>query len=151
MTTVIRIGKKIFIMLNIFYLASCGSGLDGEQEMFTYTFILRNKTGTSLLITGDLNKRTELVSDGDAFICSYTASKNNSGGLCSESVEIRIPDINKGYRCYKSISQVQGLCFVEDFMVYTISEGTIFTKIDTKTYQYILTPSLIENAFDLPE
>lgn len=143
--------RKITMLVILLNIISCGSGLDGEEEMFTYTFILKNKTGINLLITGDLNERTELLSDGDVFQCSYTASINNAGGLCAEGIEIRLSGNNKGFRCFKSASQVQGLCFVEDYRVFTISEGTIFTEIGTRTYEYVLTPDLLEGAFELPE
>jgi len=143
--------RKTTTFLGLFIIVSCGSGLDGEEKMFTYTFILKNKTGINLLITGGLKERTESLSDGDTFQCSYTASVNNAGGLCAEGIEIRLSDNNKGFRCYKSVSQVQGLCFVEDYRVFTISEGTIFTEIAPRTYEYVLTPELLEGAFELPE
>nr|WP_298929091.1 hypothetical protein [uncultured Allomuricauda sp.] len=66
-------------------------------------------------------------------------------------MEIRIPETSKGYRCFGTTSQIQGLCFVEDERIFTRFDNTIFIEISTRTYEYVLTPGLLENAFELPE
>ncbi|THV59980.1 hypothetical protein EZV76_05310 [Flagellimonas alvinocaridis] len=132
-------------------LNSCGSGLeyDGPNSR-TYTYILTNQTGIELIITSDFG-RTELVSTNDSYQCQIDVEDDYSGGLCSLELEIRIPETNKGYRCFGLASDVEELCFVDDFKLFTISEGTIFTETKTRTYEYVLTPDLLENAFELPQ
>lgn len=73
------------------------------------------------------------------------------GGLCSGELEIRILNTNLGYQCFGLGAESKGLCFIEDYRLFTISEGTVFTEIGTRTYEYVLTPDLLENAFELPE
>ncbi|MEW2920037.1 hypothetical protein AB1A65_01120 [Muricauda sp. ANG21] len=143
--------KKCIAFYIIFILYSCGSGLEYDgPDSRTYTYILRNNTNVQLLIKSD-QEFTELVQDGGKFQCEIVAEDGYGGALCSLELEIRIPNSNRGYRCFGLASDIEGLCFVEDFRVFTISEGTIFTEINTRTYEYVLTPDLLDNAFELPE
>ncbi|MBR9854173.1 MAG: hypothetical protein GYB37_06275 [Algicola sp.] len=143
--------KKYITFYMVFILYSCGSGLeyDGPNSR-TYTYILTNQTGYELIITSDFG-RTELVLNNGAFRCNISVEEGYTGALCSMELEIRIPKTNMGYRCYGLASEIEGLCFVDDAKVFTISESTIFTKTGIRTYEYVLTPELLENVFELPE
>ncbi|MBO0328953.1 hypothetical protein [[Muricauda] lutisoli] len=144
--------KNLFItVLAYILLNSCGSGLeyDGPNSR-VYTYILTNQTGYELIITSDFG-RAELVTNNNAYKCEISVEEGYTGALCSLELEIRIPETNKGYRCYGLAQNTQGLCFTDDDRVFTISDGTIFTKVGTRTYEYILTAGLLENVFELQD
>ncbi|TAI49723.1 hypothetical protein [Flagellimonas allohymeniacidonis] len=143
---------KKYIIVSILSIMpmACGIIEDTSEETVTYTYILKNETGIALQIISDFG-RIELISNGNSFQCETIANPGYVGGLCSGELEIRIPDSNKGYRCFGLGSESIGLCFVEDRGLFTISNYTVFKEIDTRTYEYILTPELIENAFELPD
>ncbi|WP_420604215.1 hypothetical protein [Flagellimonas sp.] len=143
--------NKYIITAIFLILYSCGSGIeyDGPNSR-TYTYILKNNTDIDLLITSDFG-RMELIPVGDIFQCKVIVEDGYSGGLCSLELEIRIPNTKKGYRCHGLASNIEGLCFAEDYKIFTISAGTIFTEIAPRTYQYVLTPNLLENVFELPD
>lgn len=143
--------KIVLLFLGIVMFDSCGILIDTEEETFTYTYILKNETGVSIEITGDLDRRTETIENGNSFECFFEASNSYVGGLCGQFIEIKIPNTNNGYRCHGGASDIEGLCFVEDSRLFTISDGTVFTEIDTRVYEYVLTPDLLENVFELPE
>lgn len=143
--------KNLLLLVLLITFYSCGIVNDTNDETFTYTYILKNETGTTLEITGDFDERTELIEDGNNFVCSYDASNSDIGGLCSGFIEIKIPATNKGYRCYGLINQVEGLCLVEDERLFTTLEGTVFTETSTRVYEYVLTPEILDNVFELPD
>ncbi|RYC50513.1 hypothetical protein [Flagellimonas olearia] len=142
--------RKTATFFALLTAVSCGSGLDGEEKMFTYTFILRNETGQDLSITGDFGPRNEVVATGEIFTCAYVGSVSDAGGFCSSFLEIVDIEKVKGYRCFGKASQIEGFCFVEDARVFTRIGNTIFTEIAPRTYEYVLTSELLEGAFELP-
>lgn len=143
-----RVLPIIFLIL----INACGIIDDkSEQTTYLYKYILKNHTGESLFIIGDFGPRNELIPSGESFTCEYKGSINDVGGFCSGLLEIRIFETNSGYRCYGTSAQVEGLCFVNDERVFTRLEGTIFTEIDTRVYEYVLTPELLKGAFELPD
>ncbi|TXN34746.1 hypothetical protein FVB32_09080 [Flagellimonas hymeniacidonis] len=144
--------KKYIILTKMVLYLSCGIIIDTSDETYIYTYILKNKTGTLIEITSDFG-RTELVPNNGTFECSYSTSPSIPTGLCGGFLEIRIPNTNQGYRCHGSIVHVEGLCFIEDAKIFTRldKEKTIFSEIDTRVYEYTLTPDLLENAFELPK
>ena len=148
--TQILFKMRISIILLLFFSVSCGSGLDGEEETYTYTFILKNGTGTKVTITGDSPQRIQDLQNGETFICKYNSTPTTALGMCESYVFIHFPEINKGYRCYKG-SNNEGFCFEGGQGLFTKLTGTIFTKTGIRSYEYILTPELLENAFELPE
>ncbi|WP_108424924.1 hypothetical protein [Flagellimonas amoyensis] len=143
--------KGTAILFGLLAMFSCGSGLepDGPNSQ-TYTFVLKNNTGVDLWITSDFDRK-ELMPDGDLYQCQMISEEGYKGGLCSGELEIRIFNTNLGYHCFGLGVESKGLCFVEDYRVFTISKGTIFTEIGTRTYEYVLTPNLLEGAYELPE
>lgn len=142
--------KKLILSLFILSFLSCGIIIDTDEDESLYTYILKNETGVTLEITGDFDEKKELIEDGNIFMCSYYATIDNVNGLCSDFIEIKIPNTNLGYRCYDT-DQTGDLCFVEDLRLFTIFGGTIFTETSHRIYEYTLTPDLLENAFELPE
>ena len=144
--------KLVFYFLCIIITTSCGSScflFEDCDDTETYTYIIRNNSGTKAIISvGDMQKE---VSDDGTFECSY--SETNNFGLCQGFLEIRFLSNGKGYRCNVGIDDQEGLCFVEDGRVFTPSNGIngIFEEISPRTYEYVLTPDLLENAFELPE
>ncbi|PCJ97095.1 MAG: hypothetical protein COA50_05505 [Flavobacteriaceae bacterium] len=141
----------IIAVLTVCALTGCGIIIDTSEEKNEYTYILKNETGQSLQITSDFG-RMELIPDGEAFKCIiYSAPSGFQGGLCSGELEIRIPETNKGYRCHGYGVASEGLCFLQDNKVFTISDNTIFTEISSRTYEYVLTPELLERTYELPE
>ncbi|WP_306013701.1 MULTISPECIES: hypothetical protein [unclassified Allomuricauda] len=142
--------KKFLIILILIILPmACGIIEDTTEETFTYTYILQNKTGIDLQVTSDFG-RVEMIPNGGSFQCETIANPGYMGGLCSGELEIRIPGTNKGYKCVGSPLASEGICFVEDDRLFTISENSILTEIDARTYEYVLTPELLEGAFELP-
>ncbi|WP_306013703.1 MULTISPECIES: hypothetical protein [unclassified Allomuricauda] len=143
--------NKFLIIIVVIVLFSCGSGLepDGPNSQ-TYIFILSNNTGVDLWITSDFNRK-ELIMDGDLYQCQMISEEGYQGGLCSGELEIRFYNTNLGYQCFGLGMKSKGLCFTEDYRLFTISEGTIFTEIAPRTYEYVLTPELLEGAFELPD
>lgn len=85
-------------------------------------------------------------------MCSYNKPSNIFSGICENYLFILFPEINKGYRCHGTVSNVEGLCFEGGQGLFTRleSEGTVFTEIGTRTYEYVLTPNLLEGAYELP-
>ncbi|MGB5942566.1 MAG: hypothetical protein WBG71_06760 [Leeuwenhoekiella sp.] len=141
---------KYFLVFLIMIFYSCGIIDDGE-EVQSARYIIQNETGTALEITGDFQERTVRVENGEAFECSIIISRTQATALCGGFIEIKIVGTSKGYRCYGSTDQIEGLCFTEDFRLFTRFEGSVFTEIDTRVYQYIILPDLLENAFELPD
>lgn len=130
-------------------MTPCGSGFNGEEQTYTYTFVLKNETGTTAIITGDSPKRVEELQNGEFYICSYSSTPTTALGICECYVIIYFPDLNKGYRCFKG-SNDEGLCFEGGQGLFTKLSGTIFTEISPRTYEYVLTPDFLDNAFELP-
>ena len=141
--------KKVFLIILSIILHSCGIVIDTTEETFLYTYILRNETGSSLEISEGVDK--QIIDDKNSFECTFEASRGYAGGLCSQFIEIKIPNTNMGYRCHGLISDVENLCFVEDERLFTRLEGTVFTEIDTRVYEYVLTPDILDNVFVLPD
>ncbi|MEC7772555.1 MAG: hypothetical protein VX798_15330 [Bacteroidota bacterium] len=142
--------RKLVMLFCLLIMASCGSGLDGEEETYLYTFILKNETGVNVIITGDSPQRIEELQNGQSFSCSYSSIPNTSTGICEDYVFLFFPKINKGYKCFGSSDDI-GLCFEGGQGLFTKLKGTIFTEVSTRTYEYVLAPDLLENAFELPE
>ena len=143
--------KNLILIFCFISISSCGIITDTEEDEYLYTYILTNETGVPIEITGGFERETNIIANSGFFKCSFLASFSYAGGLCSGFVEIRIPNTNTGYRCYGLIDQVEGLCFVEDGRLFTRLEGTILTEISPRTYEYVLTPDLLENAYELPD
>lgn len=142
--------KNYFLISLFLTLYSCGIIEDTSEPTLTYTYIIKNQTGSELNIISDFG-REQLTPNNSEFICETISSEGYLGGLCSGELEIRIPSTNTGYRCIGRPKPSENLCFVEDDLLFTISEGTIFTETKTRTYEYVLTPDLLENAFELPQ
>lgn len=141
------------MFLIVCIISSCGIIEDTSEETFTYTFIVKNETGGRVIIKGDYPERVEELLDGQSFMCSYDKPSNIFSGICENYLFLFFPEINKGYRCHGTVSNVEGLCFEGGQGLFTRleSEGTIFTEIAPRTYEYVLTPELLEGAFELPE
>ncbi|MEW2920035.1 hypothetical protein AB1A65_01110 [Muricauda sp. ANG21] len=142
--------KRLFLLSFFLTIICCGIIEDTSEPTLTYTYIIKNLTGSELLIISDFG-REQLTPNNSEFICETISSEGYLGGLCSGELEIRIPNTNTGYRCIGRPKLSENLCFVEDHLLFTISEGTIFTEIKTRTYEYVLTSDLLDNAFVLPE
>lgn len=142
--------KNLILIFCFISISSCGIITDTEEDEYLYTYILTNETDEALEITGGSDRRTEIIDNGDFFECSFLASFSYAGGLCGLYVEIKIANTNNGYRCFGDTQDVEGLCFVEDGRLFTIFGGSIFTETSPRTYEYVLTPDLVENAFELP-
>ncbi|MCB0373103.1 MAG: hypothetical protein KDD31_08860 [Muricauda sp.] len=143
--------KNYFVLLYLIFLPiSCGIIEETEEEKVTYTYIIKNKTGSDLQIESDFG-RIELITNDGAFQCETIANVGYIGGLCSGTLEIRIPNTNLGYQCFGLGLEPKGLCFTEDNRLFLISDTTIFTEVGTRTYEYVLTPELLENVFELPD
>ncbi|MCL6272400.1 hypothetical protein M3P19_00185 [Muricauda sp. 2012CJ35-5] len=144
--------KKLLSLLSIILLCtSCGIIEDTEEEKFKYVYVLKNETGQDVQITNDTDSSTQTILNNFSYECSYTIPESFVGGLCGNFVEIRISNTNMGFRCHRAISDFENLCFIDDERVFTRLEGTIFTEIDTRVYEYVLTPELLEGAFELPD
>lgn len=143
--------KKLILIFCCILTASCvgpGCFLFGDcDDTETYTYIITNNSGTKAIISvGDMQKE---VSDDGTFECSYSETSNF--GLCQGFLEIRFLSNGKGYRCEVGIP-IEELCFIEDWRAFSTSqEGGIFEEISPRIYEYVLTPDLLENAFELPE
>jgi hypothetical protein len=144
--------RKTIVFLIVCIISSCGIIEDTSEETFTYTFIVKNETGGRVIIKGDYPERVEELLDGQSFMCSYDKPSNIFSGICENYLFLFFPEINKGYRCHGTVSNVEGLCFEGGQGLFTRleSEGTIFTEIAPRTYEYVLTPELLEGAFELP-
>ncbi|MBT5788734.1 MAG: hypothetical protein HOI14_06685 [Flavobacteriaceae bacterium] len=143
--------KKVFLIILSIILHSCGIVNDTTEETFTYTFKLKNETGVTLEIKGGLDRLSSLVNNGNSFECSYESPNGVDVGLCGQFIQIKIPNSNNGYRCHGAISDVENLCFIEDERLFTRLDGTVFTEIDTRVYEYVLTPDILDNVFVLPD
>lgn len=141
--------RKTATFFALLTAVSCGSGLDGEEEVYFYTFILKNETGATVVITGDSPERVEELQNGQSFSCGYTSISGTAVGICEDYVFIFFPQINKGYQCFGGSDDID-LCFEGGQGLFTKLEGTIFTEIAPRTYEYVLTPELLEGAFELP-
>lgn len=142
--------RKITILFGLLAIISCGSGLDGEEETYAYTFIIKNQTGANVVITGDSPQRIEELQNGQSFSCGYTSISGTAVGMCEDYVFIFFPEINKGYKCFGGSDDL-GLCFEGGQGLFTKLEGTIFIEIAPRTYEFVLTPDLLEGAYELPE
>ena len=141
--------KRIVLLFFPIIVISCGIIEDTTDETVTYTYILKNETGVELQITSDFG-RMEFISNGSSYRCETVANPGYLGGLCSGELEIRIPNTNMGYQCFGLGSDAKGLCFIEDNKLFVISNNTAFTEIGIRTYEYVLTPNLLESTFELP-
>jgi hypothetical protein len=141
--------KKVFLLTLSIILHSCGIVIDTTEKTFTYTFILKNQTGSTLEISDGVDN--QVIDNNNSFECAFEASGSYAGGLCSQFIQIKIPNSNNGYRCHGAISDVENLCFIEDERLFTRLDGTVFTEIDTRVYEYVLTPDILDNVFVLPD
>ncbi|PCJ97094.1 MAG: hypothetical protein COA50_05500 [Flavobacteriaceae bacterium] len=137
----------LIALISIFY--ACGIIEDTNEKKYQYTYILKNGTGTNVIVTGDYPQRIEELQNGESYSCSFYSSVGHGGGICQNYVFFFFPEINKGYRCIGAKDD-EGLCFKGGEGLFTRLDGTIFSEISSGTYEYVLTPELLESAYELP-
>ena len=145
--------RSVLFGITTFMMNSCGLG-DSYEERYITTFdteiILKNQTGQSVdFYSCEYYEDGISIENNESISCVFTnVDETDDIFVFNEGVKI-IFDNNTGYDCNINDGSK---CFVSDpkelFHFTKVNLG-IYTRIDNNTYEYVLTPELLEGVYNL--
>ena len=147
--------KAIFSLTLLVIVVLANWSCTDEENIINFKSAFRNESGEQLVIIGyNTNDQIEytynLEDNKVSSFCEIPSSVFLGADCAADSIVVRFQD-NKGYICSTRFNNSDNFCFSNDKSPFGKgSKATYYRETAANTFEFIITESDFENAFDLP-